>query len=669
MGKANIEELRKECRYICALAGNPNVGKSTVFNSLTSECVDTANYPGKTVSLNIARTMIDDIEVGLVDLPGTYSLGAVTEDQWVAREALIDCGFDSVIYIADATNIKRNLYMLLQLIDLGYPLVAALNLTDEAHRRGIYIDKHKLSNMLGIDIIETVATRGVGLKKLVGAAVSTAKYRDKPSRKISYGKEVEEFINEIFSVIKTSKDKIDIPLDAFGCAVLLFEKDDRIVNIIKKNPEVYEKIEKIWQNAEKKFGKDTRLILADERNKLAEDIVEECQIISIQYHYKESRLFNFITSPVWGTAVLFLVFISVFGILYYIGPVLSGWIDCFWAAFIYTPMKTFFLGVFGAFWGEILNSAFNEGILASLTIGIPYVFLFYFILGFLEDTGYLNVMAFLVDKIMHKFGLHGRASIMLVAGFGCNVPAIMGVKVLNSMREKFIASFLITLIPCSARVAVIMGAVAFFLGPLWALSVFAVSFLLIAVSGYFLNKILKGSALGLVMEVSDLRMPVLRIVLLKTWQRFRDFVFVAMPIIIIGSIILGLIYETGLIWQFAKPFKFVIEDMLGLPAVAGLTLIFAVIRKELALIFLVTLAVNQYGESARASLLSFMTKQQIYIFVLVNTIYIPCLATIAVLFKEIGLKRTAYITIFTVIMAILAGVAARFVISYFALLG
>lgn len=601
--QTQIEKLRKENDYIFALAGNPNVGKSTIFSALTSEYVEVANYPGKTVGLNIAATTIGNTKIGIVDLPGTYSLGAVSDDQWVARQAILEGNFDAVIYIADATNITRNFYMLLQLIDLGAPVIMALNLSDEAQKRGIYIDTFKLSKILGIKVIETVAVKTIGLKKLIIEAIKTAKHKDKTPVKIKYDAEAEGNINKIA-----------------------------------------------------------------ERNALAENIVSECQITAIKYRYKETKLFNFITHPFWGMAALLFVIVLMFLVLYYSGAFLSVIIEKLWINFVSQPLDKFILLLFGQNLGKILLFAFDGGILAVLTIGIPYIFVFYLMLAFLEDTGYLNIVAFLVDKIMHKLGLHGRASIMLIAAMGCNVPAIMGIRTLSTKREKFLAALLITFIPCGARTGVIMGAVSLFLGPLPAMSIFLITFLIVFASGYFLNKILKGAPRGLVMEVADLRVPSIKVIMYKTWHRLKDFVFVAAPIILAGSIALGYLYESRLIWHFEKPFKFVVEDLLGLPAVAGLTLVFAVLRKELALVFLLTLAVEKFGAGAKMSLLNFMTKQQIYVFVLVNTLYIPCIATIGVLAKEIGIKKTIYVTILTILTAVFIGTIARMIIGYWNLL-
>ena len=301
---------------------------------------------------------------------------------------------------------------------------------------------------------------------------------------------------------------------------------------------------------------------------------------------------------------------------------------------------------------------FDAGINAALAVGIPYILTFYILLALLEDTGYLNAVAFLTDQVMHKMGLHGRAAIPLVAGAGCNVPAIMGTRVLGSMRERIIASTLIVLTPCSARTAVILGAVSLTAGWKAALAIYAVTFALALATGIGMHRLLPGRSTGLVMEMFPFRRPGALAILKKTWYRFHHFLVVATPIVLGGSLILGGLYETGLLWSLAVPLRPIMEGWLGIPAVAGLTLIVAVLRKELALQLLITLAMVQYGPQA-SNLLSFMRPDQIIVYALVNTIYIPCVATIAILARELGWRRALLISTFTIALALLVGGAAR----------
>lgn len=259
-----------------------------------------------------------------------------------------------------------------------------------------------------------------------------------------------------------------------------------------------------------------------------------------------------------------------------------------------------------------------------------------------------------LDRTLGRLGLTGRAAVPLVAGAGCNVPAIIGLRVLRTERERLIAGTLITLTPCSARTAVIFGAVARFLGWPWAAALYAIVAAVIIGAGWGLNRVIPGPPSPLLMEIFPFRVPGVRTVLRKTWFRVREFAFVAVPIVLGGSLVLGGLYETGWMRYAALPLEPIVGGWLRLPAVAGLTLLFAVLRKELALQLLVALAIAQFGSGA-SDLRGFMTGPQIFTYALVNTIYVPCVATIAVLNKALGWRRAALISAGTVALAVLLG--------------
>ncbi|MCX7840890.1 MAG: ferrous iron transport protein B, partial [Anaerolineae bacterium] len=247
---------------------------------------------------------------------------------------------------------------------------------------------------------------------------------------------------------------------------------------------------------------------------------------------------------------------------------------------------------------------------------------------------------------------------------GCNVPAIMGTRVLTTWRERVIAATLLVLTPCSARIAVIAGGVALLAGWHYATAILLIALAVIIVTGLGLTRLLAGRSDDLVMEMFPFRMPTAYVVARKTWFRFREFLFTALPIVVAGSLVMGALYETGIVWVFSAPLAPIVEGWLGLPAIAGLTLIFATLRKELALQFLLALAAVQYGAGAE-NILAFMTPQQLFVYALVNTLYIPCLATFAVLQKELGLRTALGISALTITIAIAIGGIARLVLNLF----
>jgi ferrous iron transport protein B len=346
---------------------------------------------------------------------------------------------------------------------------------------------------------------------------------------------------------------------------------------------------------------------------------------------------------------------TMFLTLFVVGEVLSRLLTGVWTAWISPAVVSAVEAVLGdGTVGRIVLWGIDGGILATLAVGIPYILTFYLILALVEDSGYMNAAAFLSDRVMHRFGLHGRAIMPLIAAGGCNVPAVIATRALSNPRERFIASVLATLTPCSARTAVIIGAVAGVAGWQYALLTYGVLLLVMVGAGLVLNRLLPGEEGALVMEMFPFRRPVLRQVLRKTWRRFREFVWDAAPIIILGSMALGILYETGVVWKLEPIMAPVVQGWLLLPAVAGLTLIFAVLRKEMALQLLLVFAAVQAG-GAVVSISSIMTTSQIVTYAIVNAIYIPCLATITVLGRVVGWKRTVYIIAGTIVLALAVG--------------
>ncbi len=655
-----LRQLREEVQLTFALAGNPNVGKSSIFNRLTGMGVATANYPGKTVEVQLAETHFGNRTIGIIDLPGTYALGGISEDQWVARQALLDGSPDAVILVLDATNLSRNLYLGLQILDMGLPLVAALNVADQAEARGIHVDTERLGEILGGPVVRTVATRGIGLDLLVAHAVDRVT-RPAPLRPLlRYSQDVEAAIGKLERAL-AGRDDRPHTLSPRAAAILLLEGDPELgawlaatgaEALIRLRDEVAAVLRDLR-------GEDPALLLSRERHGMAGLIATEVEQREVRRPLLADRLWRLTTAPLTGLPLLGLVLAGIFAFLFIVGDWLSTAFSALWAAYASPVIQWPFHFVLGdGALARTLLWGFDAGINAALAVGIPYVLTFYILLALLEDSGYLNAVAFLTDRIMHKMGLHGRAVIPLVAAAGCNVPAIMGTRVLGSMRERVIASTLVVLTPCSARTAVILGAVSLTAGWKAALAVYAVTCALAFSAGIGMHRLLPGRGTGLVMEMFPFRRPGALAVLRKTWYRFREFVVVATPIVLGGSIVLGGLHETGLLWAFARPLRPIMEGWLGLPAVAGLTLIVAVLRKELALQLLITLAMAQYGPAAR-NLLTFMRPDQIVVYALVNTIYVPCVATIAVLARELGWRRAAWISAFTVALALAVGGAAR----------
>ena len=648
-----------------ALAGNPNVGKSSLFNRLTGASVETANYPGKTVALNFGSVRFRDKKIGVMDLPGTYALGALSEDQWVARQAVLENHPDAIVAITDATNLERNLYLVLQYLDLGLPLVVAVNLVDEAKRAGIEINTQRLSNDLRTPVVPTVATRGEGINQLL-ASIDELPHCGCAASAPTYDIEIEAAIGNLAKLIQGTLSELPFDLSPRSLALLLLEEDAWLTKAVGEMPggaAVLAKARELATEAEARIGEPFSIHIPRARHGLAHALARDAQAQSTPREPISQKLWRLSIQPLTGIPILVFVLVSLFAYLFWTGGTLAELFSGFWGDWVSPVIQSGVALVLGdSALGRIALWGLDAGIEASLGIGIPYVLTFYIALAVLEDTGYMNSIAFLLDALMKRFGLHGRAVIMLLAGAGCNVPAIMGTRVLTTRRERVIASTLVVLTPCSARVAVIAGGAALFAGWQYGAALLLISLGLLVAVGIGLNRVIPGHSDDLVMEMFPFRIPTLRVTIRKTWYRFKEFVVMALPIVLIGSFVMGVLYETNTVWVFTAPLAPVVEGWLGLPPVAGLALMFAVLRKELALQFLVTLAIVQYGAGAD-NLLLFMTPHQLFVYSLVNTIYIPCIATVAVLNKELGTRAALGISAFTIILAIVVGGVAHYALA------
>lgn len=646
-GAAGRPEADAPALVVC-LAGNPNVGKSSLFNALTGAAAETAHCAGVTTEASAVSVEWRGRRVEVVDLPGTYSLGGDQgADQRAARAALLARRPDVVVAVADATNLARSLYLPLQLIDLGFRVVVAVNLADEARRRERPVDTAALAEALGLPVVATVAPRGEGVPDLESSvlAIMNPPARRRRSGGTPLPAAVDERVAALAAEIAALGGDPSRPacgLAPRAAALAVLEGDTGIATAVGLDA----------ASGLTLSDDALALTIAQARHAEARRLAAIAQSPAPR---AGDTLWRIATTPRTGIPLLSGVITAMFATLFVVGDLLARLLTGVWTAAVSPAVTSLTIGLFGdGVFGRTVLWGVDGGILATLAVGIPYILTFYFILALVEDSGYMNAAAFLSDRVMHRVGLHGRAVIPLISAGGCNVPAIIATRSLTTMRERVIASTLATLMPCSARTAVIIGAVAGVAGWQYALLTYGVIFVVIVLAGLGLNRLLPGAESAFVMEMFPFRRPVLRQVAGKTWRRFREFVWDAAPIIIIGSMALGLLYETGVVWRLTEPLAPIVEGWLLLPAVAGLTLIFAVLRKELALQLLLVFAAVSAG-GAVAGIGSFMTTPQIVTFAIVNAIYIPCLATISVLGREIGWRRTALVCVGTMLLALLVG--------------
>ncbi len=650
---ANARVERPEGEVVVALVGNPNVGKSTIFNALTGLGVSTAHYPGTTREVLSATARAGVRRVGVIDLPGTYAIAGAEEDEWVVRRALADLVPDVLVMVVDPLALARNLYLVLEAIDLGHRVVVALNLADEARRAGVLIDASALSQRLGVKVVTTVATRGVGIMDLVDAAFDAA-VRPAPTP-LGYGQDLEALIQPLVTAWQETESMSAEAARATTLAMIAGHEEP----FERANDRVRSTAADVQAAVKSRFDEEPAVHIARERHGLAGVLAD-----AVTRPGSESRrvpdLWSLTTSPVTGVPLVVLTVAAVFAFLFFAGEFLAGLFSSAWASFASPAITALITSLAGeGIVARVLLWGFDAGIEAGLAIGLPYILTFYFLLGLLEDTGYLNSLAFLTDRVMHRLGLHGRAIVPLVAAAGCNVPALVAAEQLPGKRERLIASTLILFIPCSARTAVILGAVGHYIGMGSALIVFLLVMLCWVAIAIALQRLLPGRSEGLVMEMFGFRRPAIRRVFAKAWEQFREFLFVAMPIVVIGSLVLGLLYETGWLSYLSIPLKPFVEDWLGLPAVAGVTLVAGMLRKELSLQLLAALSAAAAG-FAGAELTDVMTQANLIVYVLVNAIALPCVSSVAIFWNRHGWRTSLVVIAAGVAVAlILGGVVAR----------
>ncbi len=558
-----------------ALIGNPNVGKSVLFSRLTGVKVVVSNYPGTTVEFLEGKMAVGNEFVEVIDIPGTYSLEPSVPAEEVAIKMLNDA--DIIINVLDSTNLERNLYLTMELLETNHPMIIALNMHDELKHHGITINEKELEKLLKVKVIPTSGVTGLGSREL----------------KLALGKAMPGDIKQ-----RTHQQR--------------WEKIGTVIDSVQK---------------------------LTHRHHTFLEILEDASV----NHW-------------WGTVIAIGVIVVCFKIVRFIGEGLINYVMNPLFNSVYQPMLTRLsqaLGGDGFLHNILIGKLFegqidfqqSMGILTTapyveLVMVLPYVFSFYLLLSFLEDSGYIPRLALLLDNIMHKLGLHGFAIIPVLLGFGCNVPGIMATRVLESKRERFIASTLISIgVPCAALQAMIVGILGGYGGKYVAL-VYAVLFIIWLFIGAAMNYFLKGYSPELFIEIPLYRMPSFRLLRKKITLRIKGFLIEAMPIVLASVLVINLLQQIKLFEIISKLFGPILSFIFGLPKEAVWVLIIGLLRKDIAAGMLVPLGLDL---------------KQLIIACIVLCISFPCIATFAIFLKELGVKRLIQATMIMLGITVLVG--------------
>ncbi|HNY84412.1 MAG TPA: ferrous iron transport protein B [Anaerolineaceae bacterium] len=620
------------------LVGQPNSGKSTLFNQVCGYRAETGNFTGTTVTVTESKVRLAGNVVGLADLPGTYTLAGTNPAEQVSFTYLTQQSYDCIINVVDASHLALGLDLTLELLEIGHPIVLALNMMDEADRVGIRIDVEQLHQILGIPVIPMIASKGRGIQPVFMQALHTSQLDEQVKRQ-HYSMAVESAITRLKDQVPES----DLNLGSETIAIKLLEKDQTVTEALKAFSE---------QDEIRAFLDQGEFYLDQERHTLAEQIANKVVTRGARKLTLRDKLDDYLLHPFWGYIFLILILYLFFQAVFLVG----GWLESPLLA-LSAKVEAWVVARVSSNlgWLRDLIIGLIQGISSGLAIVLPYLLPFLAGLGLLEDVGYLPRIAFMMDALMHRMGLHGGAIVPFILGFGCNVPSIMATRTIDDEKEQYIAAALATMVPCAARLAVVFGLVAFYLGPVVALGIYIFNLFVIAITGRLLARMLPEDHPGLILEIPPYREPTLKAIFQKAWFRIREFIVEAWPVLIIGSIVLALMNTFNVspyLNRFFKP----ITWLLDLPNQVGVPLIFGILRKELSLVML--------GQAMGSmDFRGLLTPGQMITYTVFVIFYMPCLATLVTLQKELGKKAMWSIMGMTLIIALISALAARGVSS------
>ena len=544
-----------------ALAGNPNAGKSTIFNALTGSRQHVGNWPGKTVEKKVGTFKFQNYRAEVIDLPGTYSLSAYSPEEQIARDFIVQEKPDLVVAVVDAANLERNLYLTAQILEAGVPLIVALNMSDVAESRGYQIDKAKLSELLGgVPVVQTIANKGVGLDQLREKIVEFIENGvASPRRSIEYDRDIEKEIAILSKEISTIPALTEVYQPRW-LAVRLLEGEPDLVEMVKKTAGTQHLL-KVYDQSLKRlrqiYGEDLDVVIADGRYGFVHGVVTTVLKRSRQQRLTISDRIDKIATNKWLGIPLFLALMYlVFNLVQNVSAPYLDWVDSVISGPI-SNWTTFLLAASGS--PQWLVSLIRDGILAGVggvLVFVPGLLVMYFSLAFLEDSGYLARAAFVMDRAMSALGLHGKSFIPMILSFGCNVPGIYATRTIESHSSRILTGLLIPFMSCSARLPVyVLFGLAFFPSRagtvIWGM--YVIGIVVAAIVGVVLSRtVFKGTEQGVfVMELPPYRMPTLKGLLIHMWEHTSAFVRKAGTVIVAIAVVVWFLLNVP--WGVENP--------------------------------------------------------------------------------------------------------------------
>ncbi|MDR0455235.1 MAG: ferrous iron transport protein B [Treponema sp.] len=649
---------------IFALAGNQNCGKSTLFNQLTGSNQHVGNFPGVTVDQKIGD-IIGYKDTFIVDLPGIYSLAPYTSEEILTRDFLLKQKPDGIINIVDATNIERNLYLTMQLIELQIPMVLALNMMDEVQANNGSIDIQRIRESLGIPVIPIAAVKKQGLPELMEQAVETVRRRKKPERIDFCSGAVHRAIHAVLHMIEDHAQRQGLPLRF--AATRLVEGDEPIQKLLSLDENETDIIEHAVMEMETELSTDREAALADMRYQFIEDICKKSVVkVTESREYRRSvRLDSVLTGKIWAfpafLGIMLLVFMLTFGV---IGNRLRDGVV--WGLDKVSGMIDSALGAYGL--NPVIHSLLIDGICAGVGVVlsfVPLIVTLFFFLSLLEDSGYMARVAYMMDKPLRKIGLSGRSFVPLLMGFGCSVPAIMATRTLASERDKKMTVFLTPFMSCSAKLPIYALFTAAFFPWHQALimsGLYLLGIMFGVLSGFIMEKtIFRGAPVPFVMELPNYRFPSAKTVVRLCWDKAKDFIQRAFTIIFLATVVIWFLQSFDARLNFIHT-NYAEGGEDSLLAIAGrlisrlfvplgfsdwrvcTALITGFTAKEAVISTLAVLTSASVAELSGA-LHTLFSPLSAFSFLIFTLLYTPCAAAVAAVKRELGSVKGAILII------------------------
>ena len=527
-------------KLIVGLAGNPNVGKTTVFNKLTGMRQHVGNWPGKTVEKAEGHFKHGNYEYNVIDLPGNYALSAHSMEEIISRDFIVDDDSDVIINVVDAANLERNLYLTVQMMELGANLVIALNMNDFAKKKEHIIDIKLMSKLLGIPIVEISAKTGDGFEKLLNTVEKQAKKPIDSSEKISYSNDIKGHLAELQEIIKKDETLMNVP--SIWTAVKLLEKDTIIIDKVQKSEygsKILIEVDKVSKHLHDVYQEGSEEVIANARYAFIDGLVaESVKKPAVEKETTTDKIDKIVTNRILAPFIFIIIMWAMFQLTFTIGAPFQDMIDV-----AFGSISEFVAGFIA---NEYLASFICDGIIGGvggvLTF-LPIIILMFLFLSILEDCGYLARAAFTLDKLMHKIvGLHGKAFIPMILGFGCGVPAIMATRTMENEGDRMLAMMLVPFMSCTARLPIYAIFIAAFFPDNQGTMLLAIYLLGIVVAlivaAILKRTMFKGLSTPFVMELPTYKVPSLKGILLHTWEKVKGFLRKAGTIILACSIVL-----------------------------------------------------------------------------------------------------------------------------------